>query len=99
PDTMGAVGPNHIMTTLNTQVRIQNRSGGTISTTSLDNFWASLGGNPSTFDPRVMYDPFNDRWIVSALADSESASSSVLVGVSENSNPTGNWFLYRVDVD
>ncbi|HMJ63824.1 MAG TPA: hypothetical protein VK615_00625 [Candidatus Binatia bacterium] len=27
PDTMGAVGPNHVMTMLNTQVRIQSRTG------------------------------------------------------------------------
>ncbi|HUZ07760.1 MAG TPA: hypothetical protein VMV89_09770, partial [Candidatus Paceibacterota bacterium] len=29
PDTDGAVGPNNVMTMLNTQVRIQNRSGTT----------------------------------------------------------------------
>ena len=32
PDTHGAAGPNHLMTTLNTQVRIQNRAGATLST-------------------------------------------------------------------
>src|SRR6266849_2820346 len=44
PDTHGAVGPNHLMTVLNTQVRVQDRAGTALSTTvSMDFFWASLG--------------------------------------------------------
>src|ERR1043166_9157758 len=31
PDTMGAVGPNHVMTMLNSQVRVHSKTGGTIS--------------------------------------------------------------------
>jgi hypothetical protein len=99
PDTMGAVGPNHVMTTLNTQVRIQNKTGTTISTVSLDSFWAAVGGSPSCFDPRLKYDPYNNRWIFAAAADGQLASSAVLIGVSQNSDPTGTWFLYKVDAD
>lgn len=98
PDTHGAVGPNHLMTTLNTQVRIQNRSGGILSTVSLDAFWASLG-NPDAFDPKVVYDPYHGRWISTAVADGRSTNSSVLVGVSATSDPTGSWFLYKVKAD
>ncbi len=100
PNTMGAVGPNHLMVTLNSQVRIQNRTGGAISTVTLSNFWASVSNpSPDPFDPRLLYDPYNNRWIAAACADDLKTSSSVLVGVSQNSDPTGNWFLYRVDVD
>ena len=102
PDTHGAVGPNHLMVTLNSQVRIQDRTGGEISTVSLDSFWASVG--PFTtitgpFDPKVLYDPFSNRWMFVACAGPQSASSSVLIGVSQTSNPTGSWNLYRVDGD
>src|SRR5207247_1052038 len=41
PDTHGAVGTNHVVTMLNTQVRILTRAGATITTMSLSNFWAS----------------------------------------------------------
>ena len=98
PDTHGAVGPNHVMTALNTQVRIQNRNGGVLSTVSLNNFW-SLLGNPDAFDPKVLYDSAADRWIFTACAEARSTNSSVLMGVSQSSDPTGNWFLYRVDAD
>jgi hypothetical protein len=95
PDTMGAVGPNHLVVTLNNGVRIQNRSGTEISVVSLDTFWGTTG----TFDPRVMYDPYNNRWIVAAVKDGELATSAILVGVSQSSDPTGNWNLYTVDAD
>ena len=98
PDTHGAAGPNHLMVTLNTQVRIQTRAGGTISTVSLDSFWAALG-NPNTFDPKVLYDPFNNRWMFTCTANAESSTSSVLIGVTQTSDPTGNWKLYKVDAD
>ncbi len=98
PDTHGAVGPNHLMVVLNTQVRIQDRTGTPLSTVSLDSFWASLS-NPDVFDPKVLYDPFADRWMFTAMADPRLATSSVLIGVSQTSDPTGTWNLYRIDVD
>lgn len=98
PDTMGAVGPDHVMTTLNSQVRIHSRTGATLATMSLNSFWSSLG-DVDVFDPRLAYDPFNERWIFSAVANADSAAASVLVGVTATSDPTGNWYLYRIDVD
>jgi len=98
PDTHGAVGPNHLMVTLNTQVRIQDRTGGNISTVSLNSFWSILG-NLQVFDPKVLYDPYNSRWIFTAGADGMLPTTSVLMGVSQTSDPTGNWFLYRVRAD
>ncbi|HEX8650066.1 MAG TPA: carboxypeptidase regulatory-like domain-containing protein [Pyrinomonadaceae bacterium] len=98
PDTHGAVGPNHLMVTLNSEVRIQNRTGGIISTVSLDSFWSRLG-SLNTFDPKVLYDPFNNRWIFTACANPESAASALLIGVSQTSDPTANWKLYKIDVD
>src|SRR5207342_3128426 len=60
--------------------------------------WATLG---VTFlsDPKVLYDPYADRWMSSALAQPQSSASSVLIGVSQTSDPTGVWNLYRIDAD
>lgn len=98
PDTHGAVGPNHLMAVLNTQVRVQDRNGTALSTVTLNGFWSSLG-NPDSFDPKLMYDPFAGRWIFVACANPESSTSSILIGASQTSDPTGNWNLYRVEVD
>jgi hypothetical protein len=69
-----------------------------ISTVSLNTFWQSVGA-PSVFDPKVLYDPYARRWMFSAGADAFTSRSSVLLAVSQTSDPTGNWFLYRVDAD
>ncbi|HEV2911855.1 MAG TPA: proprotein convertase P-domain-containing protein [Pyrinomonadaceae bacterium] len=98
PDTNGAVGPNHLMVALNTQIRFQTRTGGILNTVSTDGFFASLG-NPNAFDPKVLYDPYNGRWILVCTADPRSATSGILIAVSQNSDPTGNWKLYKVDTD
>jgi hypothetical protein len=99
PDTRGAVGPNHLMVTLNTEVRIQERSGRALSTVTLFDFWQGLTGggiDGVPFDPRILYDPYADRWITSAAGNS---FKSLLVGVSRTGDPTGSWNLYRVDTE
>lgn len=98
PDTNGAVGPNHVVTALNSEVRVQNRSGGNISTVTLNSFWAATGAS-GVFDPRLLYDPVGGRWIAAAVSNAESAQSSLLVGASRSSDPTGLWNLYRFDAD
>jgi uncharacterized repeat protein (TIGR01451 family) len=98
PDTQGAVGPNHLMTTLNTQIRIQDRTGVGLSPVSMSGFWASLG-SPSAFDPRILYDPYGGRWIFVAAANGNSTASAVLIGVSQTSDPSGTWNLFSVDAD
>lgn len=111
PDTTGAVGATRIFSTLNTNYRIQNKAdGATLSTVSIDAFWAPLnsatpGPSPSptpapvagVFDPRIQYDPYTGggRWIVAAVSNSRSASASVLVGISATSDPQGTFTLYR----
>jgi len=59
PDTHGAVGTNLVVTMLNTQVRILTRSGATVQTMTLPQFWTStnIGSFTQVFDPRIVYDP------------------------------------------
>jgi len=100
PDTHGAVGPNHLVVVHNGRVRIQNRAGNIISSVSLVGFWSSLTNAPTDiFDPKILYDPYGNRWMMTSVATRTSADSSVLIGVSQTSDPTGNWNLYRVDAD
>ncbi|HTC95424.1 MAG TPA: hypothetical protein VK699_18400 [Terriglobales bacterium] len=102
PDTNGAVGPNHLMVTLNGTVKIQNRAGGLISQVTLHSFWASVvtcTTNPCESDPKIVYDPYGARWIFATGANLASANSEVLIGVSQTNDPTGNWNLYMVRAD
>jgi outer membrane protein assembly factor BamB len=98
PDTHGAVGPAHLMVTLNTQVRFQNKTGGILGTLPLNTFWSSVNGGGGSFDPRVLYDQIAGRWVATAADDAQSASAGVLVGVSRNSDPTGTWDLFKIPI-
>jgi hypothetical protein len=96
PDTHGSVGLNHLMVTLNSQIRVQYKSGAAISTLSLDTFWENVNGGSGAFDPRVLYDPFSDRWMVVSADDAKSTTAGLLIAVSHSSDPTGNWYQYRI---
>ena len=98
PDTQGTVGPNHLMVTLNDNVTIESRSGAILQTVSIAGFWSSLGNINEAFDPRVLYDPYANRWIMSSGANAATSSAYILIGVSQTSDPTGGWFLYKVKV-
>jgi PKD repeat protein len=99
PDVNGAAGPNHLMVTLNTQTRIMDKEGNVLSTVSTGSFWFPLVGSGDTFDPKVMYDPYKERWIMVMPSSSDVLSSKLFVGVSENTDPTGVWYLYSFDTD
>ncbi|HTG81561.1 MAG TPA: hypothetical protein VL949_06430, partial [Geobacteraceae bacterium] len=96
PDTMGAVGPNHVMTVLNSQVRIQSRTGAVLNTFTMSSSattWPLLVplDKPDVSDPHLLYDPYGGRWIFSAMINAETASSAIVVGVSQGSDPTAAW--------
>jgi hypothetical protein len=100
PDTMGAAGPSHLMTMLNTQVRIQTKTGGVISTVSTPTFWTSgtgLSGGP--FDPHVVFDSISGRWIATVFANGDSPTSKVWVAVSTTNDPTGSWTFFQLVSD
>jgi hypothetical protein len=99
PDCAGAVGPHHVFTALNSQIRIQDKEGKELRTEYIDSFFSTRKLKLQVFDPRVVYDPYADRWILTALANSKSDSSKFLIAVSETGDPTRRWrkFTYNVD--
>ncbi len=98
PDTNGAVGPNHVLSALNTHVRVHSKTGATISTATLDGFWSPVGVTGS-FDPRTLYDPYANRWIMVAAAGKRGAGASLLIAVSKTTDPSGGWYQWRIIVD
>ncbi|HWS54060.1 MAG TPA: lamin tail domain-containing protein, partial [Pyrinomonadaceae bacterium] len=103
PDTTGAVGLDKIFVNLNNNYRVQNKTtGAALSTVAPDAFWAAVGAD-GVFDPRVVYDPYNHRWVLAAVSHSPDPNrqaqtfgqSSVLIGVSETADPEGDFLLTR----
>lgn len=68
-----------------------------LSTVSLDAFADTLGLTSGKYDPKVVYDPKQDRFILVFLNGYDDTTSYVVVGFSETSDPTGKWSLYSLN--
>jgi hypothetical protein len=99
PDTNMAVGPNHIMQTVNSRYAIYDKNGILLAGPfALNSLWASLGSGNSCAvsnngDVVAQYDKLADRFIVTQLG-STTAPFSECIAVSQTSDPTGAYWLY-----
>ncbi len=95
PDTMGAVGLDKIMSFVNNNMVIQDKATGSVlSLVGITSFFSSTGAT-GVFDPRVLYDAYNNRWILAATSNAQTANSSVIIGVSNTPDPQGTFTLFR----
>jgi hypothetical protein len=64
---------------------------------SLSSFFASLGPplGTATFDPKVIYDQYMDRFVVVTLERS-GGDSYILVAVSKTSDPNSGWWFHAI---
>jgi hypothetical protein len=114
PDVAGAVGPNHIVETLNHSIAVYEKSTGRLLHRGrADTFWnaaLSRGGGgsvlfQSSYAPRVVYDPTSTRWFVTYDDGGGDQNGRILLGVSDTDNPLGaagpigGWKGYEIDGD
>lgn len=98
PDTQGSVSPAYVMTTLNDRIRIQTKTGLTLYTNTLANFWG-ISGADIPFDPRILYDPYNDRWVLVTLANPSQYASKIMIAVSQSGNILDKWSISYINAD
>ena len=112
PDTNGDVGPNHYIQSINTSVGIFDKTTGNLITAFTFNSFMSQGnfGNlcdTNNFgDPVVMYDTFEDRWVITDFAFQLSGGAVVAppgafqcFAVSQTGNPvSGGWNYYSIQL-
>jgi len=100
PDPKGAVGQNHVVATVNEILEIRQKTGALDLQIGLDDFLSNLAFTPLafTFDPKVTYDPYEDRFVVIILGvsdieldGSQTNESSIFIAVSDDGNPNGTW--------
>ncbi|HKU78067.1 MAG TPA: lamin tail domain-containing protein [Pyrinomonadaceae bacterium] len=95
PDTMGAVGLDKVISFVNNNLVVQDKATGSVlSLVGITSFFSSTGAT-GVFDPRVLYDAYNNRWILAAVSNAQTANSSVIVGVSNTPDPQGAFTLFR----
>jgi hypothetical protein len=103
PDTMGAVGPDHIVELLNGRYAVYDKnSGSLLQGSNLQAFWVNAGVAPednSPFDPRLLYDPDTQRWFAVSVDGDQLVTNNFLVAVSNTSDPTQGWTGFQIASD
>jgi len=95
-----AVGPNHIVQTVNTEFSVYNKTGTKLSgPTKFIKLFISLKSSSQcatlATDPVVLYDRAADRWLIAEIGfNSAQTSYSECVAVSKTNDPTGAYFLW-----
>lgn len=99
PDTIGDVGPNHYVQSVNLLFRVFDKSGTPLTPPQpISVLFAALGppcSNTDDGDPIVLYDSFADRWIITQFMVSGAAPLSQCFAISQTGDPTGAYFTYR----
>src|SRR5438105_158320 len=111
PDTNGDVGPNHYIQTVNTSIGVYRKSDGvqlaafTFNTFMSQGNFGNLCDTNNFGDPVVLYDTFEDRWIITDFAFLTDVSNNVLApayqcfAASMTGDPVaGGWNFYSIQI-
>jgi len=97
PDPNLAAGPTHIVATVNTTFSVWDKSGNLIK--SIDgSAWVrqiAADAGSTICDPKIVYDHFDNRWIMVWLTINTPALKSYwTVSVSKDSSALGTWYSW-----
>ncbi len=90
PDTVGDVGPEYFIQAINTSIGVYRKSDGVrVAAFTFDTFmslgnFGNLCDSNNFGDPVILYDSFEDRWIITDFAFTVDGSGNVI-------NPPGNF--------
>ncbi|HSF20340.1 MAG TPA: hypothetical protein VLK65_32805 [Vicinamibacteria bacterium] len=105
PDPIAAAGPDHLVNVSNVTVRFHQKNGALDLNASLANFFTLLAPANFTFDPKVLYDHFEGRFVIVTLelvdngvcASVPACTSRILVAVSDDADPNGTWTMTSIN--
>jgi hypothetical protein len=109
PDTNGDVGPDHYIESINSSVGVYRKSDGApLAAFTLDTFmsqgnFGNLCDTDNFGDPIVLYDTFEDRWVVTDFAFKLSGANILppalqCFAVSKTGDPVaGGWNFFSIE--
>jgi hypothetical protein len=104
PDPNLAVGPSHIVATVNMALTIHDKATGELQfAIPLNNYgtpglFEGQGAEWFVFDPKCVYDHLAQRFVVIALETyAQPFGTWVNIAVSDDSDPHGVWYTYRTN--
>lgn len=85
-----------IVSVVNTNMRVYDENGTQLQSKTLTQFSFGLGVFTVISDPRVIYDPVEDRFILMYFVGTNSTATRIIIGFSQTNDPTGTWNLYAL---
>ncbi len=95
PDPWIAAGPEHLVQSVNSYVRITSRAGAPVLTVDVDGFFGVQPAQRAASDPRIVYDPAHQRW-VGTLVSYDCSNGYLYLAASQTPDPTGTWWRWFV---
>lgn len=88
-----------VVSVVNSDIFVFDENGTALLDITLADFSDTLGLTADKFDPKVIYDPAEDKFVICFLSGFTSATSDIVVGFSQTNDPAGLWNLYALDGD
>lgn len=86
-----------IVSVINTNIVVYDtRTSVATPAKSLAAFTAPVNSKHQEFDPKVMYDPKADKFVIMCPVGFVDSTSKIIVGFSQTNDPNGNWNLYTL---
>ncbi len=112
PDPVGDVGPTYYIQAINTSIGVYSKSGTQVAAFTFNTFmsqghFGNLCDTNNFGDPVVLYDTFEDRWIITDFAFQIDGSGNVVnppgafqcFAVSKSGDPvSGGWNFYSIHI-
>lgn len=83
------------VTASNNNIVMYDEAGNVIYSETQNTFFSSLNPTAIVYDPRVIYDTHNNRWIIIYLHGNSSSLNEFYLAFSQTSDPTGSWNFYK----
>ena len=108
PDPTAAAGPDRVISVVNVSIEGRSKTGTLLFRDALRDFFSPLSPSTFTFDPKVIYDQYADRFVVVALEridagvnPSPGNISRLLLAVSKTSSPatlsSADWHYHAIN--
>ncbi len=99
PDPHMAAGPNDIMATINVEFGIWDKQGNKLFGIDANSWFSNVLANADPFDPQIIFDHYENRWVMIWVGGNLTTEAYLLVSVSDDSDPLGTWFNWAIRAD
>jgi len=95
-DAIAVSNNGDVVAIRNSRISFYNSNHELIRTSSLFNFTSSLQIIGAKYDPRVIYDQEEDRFIIVLLTGYDHTTNEIIVCFSQTNDPAGEWNYYSI---